>query len=210
MKLFLAAEAKNPASIRKLRKFIGGSFKGKKIAYVPTASNGEYYGAWKGGESIKKAMSLGADLKIVQLEDACYRDVIKPIREANILWMAGGMSGYLLYWIRRVKLDKALPGILEKGTIYVGSSAGSMICAKTQYSSEWYLGEPEPGASLVSGLGLIDFEIYPHYEEKLLPKIKKLWKSGELYLLKNGEVITVVNEKIEVLGKRRVIRKEEK
>ena len=41
MKLFLAAEAKNPKSIKKLKEFIGGSFKGKKIAYLPTAANGE-------------------------------------------------------------------------------------------------------------------------------------------------------------------------
>lgn len=206
-RLFLASEAKNPASIRILKKFVGGSFKNKKIAYVPTAANGEYYGAWKGGESIKVAMSLGADLEIVQLEDFCIRDVIKPIRQADILWMAGGVAGYLLYWIRRVELDKHLNDILENGTTYVGSSAGSMVCAKNQYSTEWYIGELEPGASLLPGLGLIDFEIYPHYEDKLLPKIKKLWKGDELYLLKDGEVITVVGGKVNVLGKKRILRK---
>ena len=82
-----------------------------------------------------------------------------------------------------------------------------MICAKTQYSTEWYIGEPEPGANLIPGLGLVDFEIYPHFEDKNLAKIKKLWKQGELYLLKDGEVITFVDGKIEVLGKKRVIKK---
>lgn len=206
MKLFLASEAKHPESIKNLKKFIGGSFRGKKIVYIPTASNGKYYGAWKDGESIRKAISLGTELKIVELEDDVYRDVISEIKGADILWIAGGMSGYLLYWFRRTKLDKKLPEILKSGTVYVGSSAGSMICAKTQNSSEWYLGEPEPGASLVSGLGLIDFKIYPHYETNLLPQIKKHWKHGELYLLKNGEAITVVDDKVDVLGKKRVLK----
>lgn len=206
MKLFLASEAKHPESIKKLKKFVGGSFKGKKIVYVPTASNGEYYGAWKGGESIRKAISLGSELKIVELEDSVYKDILAEIKGADILWIAGGMSGYLLYWFRRTKLDKELPKILKSGTVYVGSSAGSMICAKTQYSSEWHLGEPEPGASSIPGLGLIDFEIYPHYKANLLPKIKKLWKRGELYLLGNGEVITVIDGDIEVLGKKRVLK----
>ena len=179
MKLFLASEAKHPESIKKLKAFIG-NFNNKRIVYIPTASNGEFYGAWKAGESIQVALTLGAKVDVVQLEDACYRDVIQQIKGADILWMAGGMSGYLLYWIRRVSLDKALPEILNKGTVYVGSSAGSMICAKTQYSSEWYLGEPEPGAGLVPGLGLIDFEIYPHYEEQLLPEIKKHWKKRKI------------------------------
>ncbi len=207
-RLFLAAEAKHPDSIEKLMTFVDG-FEGKKIIYVPTASNGEFYGAWKGGNSIQVAHSLGAEVEIVELESAVYRNIFKKIGNADILWIAGGMSGYLLYWFRRVSLDKKLPEILEKGITYVGSSAGSMICARTQYSSEWFIGEPEPGASLVPGLGLVNFEIYPHYEEELLDEIKKNWKDdqGELYLLKNGEAITITDDKIEVLGKKRVLSK---
>jgi dipeptidase E len=146
------------------------------------------------------------DVSVVTLEE--YRDasVTKQLKGKDILWFTGGATGYLLYWIRRCELDKHLPKLLESGSVYVGSSAGSMACSKTQYASEWYLGEPEPGASLLPGLGLIDFEIYPHYEEQLLPQIKKLWKKGELYLLKDGEVITVVGDKVEVLGKKRVLR----
>ncbi len=39
----------------------------------------------------------------------------------------------------------------------------------------------------------------------ILPEIKKHWKKGKLYLLKNGEVITVVDKKIEVLGEKRIL-----
>lgn len=117
------------------------------------------------------------------------------------------MSGYLLYWLRRTGIDKKLLELLDKGMLYVGSSAGSMVCAKTQLSAEWYLGEPEPGASLVPGLGLVDFEIYPHFEDDQLPKIRKLWKGDELYLLKNGEVIVVEDSTIQVLGEKRVLRR---
>lgn len=207
-KLFLASEAKDPKSIKKLKDFIGKDLKKLKIAYVPTAMNGNYYGSWKDGTSYKIAKSLCRELNIIELEDAYYKDVISEVEKSDILWVGGGMSGYLLYWVRRVGLDKALTKILDSGTIYVGSSAGSMICAKTQYSSEWFIEEPELGASLVPGLGLVDFEIYPHYEDELLPKIKKLWKDdqGELYLLKNGEAITVVDDKVEVLGKKRILK----
>ncbi|MBN2016266.1 Type 1 glutamine amidotransferase-like domain-containing protein [Candidatus Dojkabacteria bacterium] len=207
MKLFLASEAKNPASIRKLKKFVNKDFSKLSIAYIPTAANGEYYGSWKGGDSIQVATKLGAKVKVVELEDSTYKNVLDEIKGADILWIAGGMSGYLLYWIRRVKLDKAIPKILKSGTIYVGSSAGSMICAKTQYSAEWFFGEEEPGCSLIPGLGLIDFEIYPHYEDVLFDRIKRKWKKGKLCLLKNDEAVTVVNDKIKVLGKERFIEK---
>lgn len=207
MKLFLASEAKHPESIKKLKTFVGGDLNDKKVVYIPTAANGEYFGSWKVGESIKVAKSLTSKFKIIELEDYYKENIFTQIETADILWFAGGAVGYLLYWMRRAELDKKLPEILEKGTIYVGSSAGSMACAKTQYCAEWYLGAEEHGASLIPGLGLIDFEIYPHFEDEKLQEIKKLWKEGELYLLKNGEVITVVNGKVKVLGEKRILKK---
>jgi len=206
-RMFLASEAKDLESWSKLEEFIDG-FKGKRIAYIPTAANGEEpYGMWTNGDTWKLVNQSGASVKAVVLEEYKNSSVLKEFENIDVIWFAGGMPGYLLYWIRRVELDKKLPEILEKETFYVGSSAGSMIVSKTQYLSEIYIGEQEIGASIFPGLGLIDFEIYPHYEDELLPKIKRLWKKeyGGLYLLKNGEAITVVGDKIEVLGEKRVI-----
>ncbi len=205
MKLFLASEMKHPDSIKRLDGFVGG-FQNKKIVYIPTAANGEFFGSWKGGESIQVAQSLGAQFSVVELESIAYTNVLKQIGKPDILWVAGGMSGYLLYWMRRTKLDQVLPELLQK-TVYVGSSSGAMICAQTQFSAEWYLGEPEPGASLVPGLGLVPFEIYPHFEDQQREKIESLWEGGELYLLKNGEALTVLDGRVTVLGKERIIRK---
>lgn len=206
MKLFLASEAKHPDSLEKLKTFVGG-FEGKRIAYIPTAANGVSWGCWKDGGAMKIVPTLGATIDIIELEDQYKENTLERIKGADIIWMAGGMSGYLLYWIRRVKLDKALPEFLNNGMIYVGSSAGSMICAKTQKLGDWYVGEEEPGASLLPGLGLIDFEIYPHYEDAVYEEINAKWDKGDLYLLKNGEAITVVDGKVETLGEKRVISK---
>lgn len=206
MKLFLASEAKHSESMKKLEKFVGG-LKGKKIAYIPTANNGENpFNDWKTNSATWKLVNtLGSKVTPIQLEDYKDSSVIKELKNKDIIWFAGGSAGYLMYWIRRCEIDKALPDLLKK-SIYVGSSAGSMICSKTQYTSCWYLGEPEPGANLLPGLGLINFEIYPHYDDSLLSDIKKHWKKGELFLLKNGEAITVTDGKIEVLGEKRVLK----
>lgn len=117
------------------------------------------------------------------------------------------MAGYLLYWIRRCQLEKVIPQYLEQGKIYVGSSAGSMICSYTQNVAEWLIGEEEYGASLIPGLGLIDFEIYPHYKEELLPQIESNWRksNGELRLLRDGDAITVTDNKIATLGEEIII-----
>jgi len=208
MKLFLCAEAKNEESIEKLKAF-DTNISEKNCLYIPTASNGGFYGSWKGGDSIKVARSLFKNLTIFELEDYFLVDVDKLCENIDVVWMAGGMSGYLLYWLRRIQFDKKLTRLLNNDILYIGSSAGSMICSKTQNSSEWFIGEEEPGASLLPVLGYIDFEIYPHYEEDLFSKIEEKWKvgDGQLYLLKNGEVIVVEDGSIKVLGESRIIEK---
>lgn len=207
MKLFLASVGKHPDTIEKLNTFVDGKLSDKKVAYVVTAANGEFYGAWKTSESIKVFKPLFPKLTIVELEKYQQDPVLQTIESADILWVAGGFTGYLLYWMRRCGLAEHLPQLLGKGLIYVGSSAGSMACSPTQSASDWYLREPELGAELIPGLGLIDFEIYPHYDESLLPEIEKHWHKGKLALLKDGEVITRIDNKITWLGKERWLEK---
>ncbi len=112
-----------------------------------------------------------------------------------------------MYWIIRCELDKALPALLENA-YFVGSSAGSMICSKTLSMAALYPNELDHNGYYLPGLGFLDFEIYPHYDEEKLPMLKEVWQIeyGDLYLLKNGEAITVVGDKIEILGEKRILR----
>jgi len=205
-RLFLASEAKHPESMKKLEKFVGG-LRDKKIAYIPTAANGEeLYGTWKNGDTWKLINKSGAKVEAVVLEEFKDSNPLEKLYGKDIIWIAGGMCGYLMYWLRRFEIEKQVDKILESGTVYVGSSAGSMVCAKTLDIAEAFLGEPELGAKILPGLGLIDFDFYPHYEDAMLQDIKKVWKGGDLYLVKNGEAIIVEGEKIEVLGEKRILR----
>lgn len=208
MKLFLASEGKNPESLAKLEKFLGRPWKELKIAYIPTAANGESgYGSWRGSETIRIVKDLGAKVTIVELENYLFEDTLEKIRGNDIIWFAGGQPGYLLYWIRRVGLDQKLPEFLKSGMVYVGSSAGSMIAGPTLYVAESFPGEQEVGAHFIPGLNYVDFEIFPHFEDDWLPTVKKSWQKGKLCLLKNGEAITVVNGQVKILGKERFIEK---
>ena len=196
MRLFLASEAKHPDSIEKLKTFVGG-FAGKTIAYIPTAANGEEpFGSWKENSGTwKLVQTLGAKVTPVQLEDYKNASAIDVVRDQDVIWVAGGQPGYLMYWMRRCELDRALPELL-KTSLYVGSSAGSMVTARKLNTTEWYFGEGEPGAIVIPGLGLVDFDIYPHYEESQLEYIKAHYRGKKLYLLKNGEEVVVEDGKI--------------
>lgn len=206
-RFFLASRIHNDDTINKLREYVGG-FEGKKIAYIPTASNGENdWEYWKVKEdgTWKFSHTLGAKVESVVLED--YRDesVTQKLEESDILWFAGGMAGYLAYWMRRCSLDIHLPKILEKGAIYVGSSAGAMVTGKSLQLSGLREVDGERGSEDIKPMNFVDFDILPHYDEKYLPEIKKRYKKGKLYLLKDGEEIIVEDGKITLVGEERII-----
>lgn len=204
MKLFLASEGSDIKTTTELEKYIGG-FKNKSVVYIPTARNGENpFGDWKNSSTWNFLQNTGMEVTPAQLEDYKDSSVIDLFLNKDIIWFSGGAAGYLVYWIRRVELDKKLPDLLKR-SLYVGSSAGSMITSRSLDICDWYIGESEPGASLIPGLGLVDFDIYPHYEDGLFDRIKNVYTGKKLYLLKNGEEIIVEDQKVTVIGEERII-----
>lgn len=208
MKLFLASRASNPTTLNKLEEYLGG-FKNKRIAYIPTAANGENgWENWKHKEdgTWKIVNTLGANIKAVVLEEYRNDSVIEQLERNDVIWFAGGMAGYLMYWIRRCKIDLHIKKLLEKGSLYFGTSAGAMVAGQTLQISNWPEVDGERGAENFDPMGLVDFDIFPHYEDKYYEAIKKRYKGNkEIYLLKDGEEIIVEDNKIEVIGKERII-----
>lgn len=204
IKLFLTSKGKNPETVKRLEEYVGG-FEGKTIAYIPTARNVHGWESWKEGGSWEMLQKLPAQITVVQLEEFENSDPAEVLQGKDIIWFAGGQCGYLMYWVRRTQLDKKIRQLLEQGSIYVGSSAGSMVTAKTLDVVEWYIGEIEHGAGVIPGMGLVDFDIYPHYQDELYEDIKKLYKGNKLYLLKDGEELIVEDGHVTVVGDERIL-----
>lgn len=204
MKLFLASEGSNPQTTKKLEEYVGG-FNGKSVVYIPTARNGNgTFNTWKDSETWEFLNASGMEVKALELEDYGEKLDKNLFGSSNIIWFSGGMASYLMYWILRSSFDLMLPELLKE-SIYVGSSAGSMVTGPNLDVCEWYLGEAERGAKYLPALNLVDFDIYPHYEDALHDQIKKLYKGKKLYLLKDGEEIIVEDDKVTVIGEERII-----
>jgi peptidase E len=211
MKLFLASEAKHPDSFPKLTEYVGGDWKNKRIVYVPTAANGETgYGSWNESGSLALVRSLGADVRVVELEEMLQRDIFPDFEWAEVIWMAGGWVSYLLYWLHRSGLSKKLPELLsDNSRIYVGSSAGCMVLAPTTASCSWYIGEADEVLREwpSGGVGLIPFEFYPHYAAEMRLKIEEKWQTGELYLLKDGDALIIEDDTVTEIGSPELLKK---
>ena len=198
MKLFLTSSTVTKELVKPFEELIGKSIKGLKVAFIPDAAYG-----------VKPEKDIGwvdeerqelIDWYDWQITDLVLKDIekvkIEELSKFDVIYANGGFSGYLAKEMRRTEFDKALPELLEKGIIYVGSSAGSMVMSDVQDASSWYINEPEPEAIDILGLGYIDFQIYPHIKPGLPEQILEHVKPEFSYiLLKDGQAVSV-NDKI--------------
>ena len=172
-KLFLTSRSSHPDAIKTLQLYLGG-FKGQKVAYIPTANNGEnIYGQWKqeGETTYNLFKSLNLNITPYVLEEEIHNN------------------------------SDLISDIAHNDMIYIGSSAGATVCSPTLDVCEWYIGEEERGSKYLPGLNLVDFDFYPHFKDEQIDDIKKMYTGKKMYLVRDGESIIVEGSDINIVGK---------
>jgi dipeptidase E len=213
MKLFLASSTITDNLVADFESLIGRSIKELKVAFIPDAANGaslEDDISWVAEERQELIDWYNWNITDFILRDSTIED-LEALFDFDVIYVNGGFSGYLARMMRQSGFDKLLPALLDKGVVYVGSSAGSMVMSAFQDASSWYLNEPEPEAIAIPGLGYIDFQIYPHVQDHMIKAIKANCKPDfTYYLLRDGNAISVngdtkkiCGEKFEIVGKPR-------
>ena len=199
MKLFLCAHSIYPEIQEGFEEFVGGKCNDLSVAFVKTAANPYEDRSWE-AKDIEFTKELFKSVDLYDIENMSQKEMVEKFSNYDILWINGGNVSYLMKKIREKGLEEILPDIL-KNTVYVGSSAGSMVWSQSLRTAEWYLDDPEPGASKIPGIGLLDFQIYPHYEDSMLEDIKKLkLHNEELWLMGNGQAISYYDGYIKKYG----------
>ena len=169
-----------------------------KLVGESGGGKGEYYNYFK---------DKGYDVVVIDLKE--NPDIVKEnLQNSNVIFVGGGDLNYLLDWVKKAKLDTYLKDLLDKGLVYVGASAGSMLL-QPDIGLTWW--EPVMKADHI-GLNIIDFIVAPHQKEAdLTSGIEKLnnrrkylqsaikfpWK---IYLLQDGQAVKVVNNEVDHIG----------
>jgi dipeptidase E len=112
-------------------------------------------------------------MELVNLLALDSETVKARIELADVIFVVGGHTDYLMSVFKKTGFDKLLPELL-KTKVYVGSSAGSMVLGN-RVSTEAYAkiyGE-ENDYSIQQYIGLVDFAIKPHLGSKLFPQNRK-------------------------------------
>ena len=162
--------------------------KNKKVLYITTASDGEEDNdkSWM-DEEYKTILDLGfnepniTEYKIGNEINICNFDII---------YMMGGNTFYLLDVIRKTGFDKIIVDFINKGKIYIGSSAGSEILGN---SIDVALGYDDNNVNMVdfTGLKIVDALIVPHSnrKEEFISELKNKTKENVITLYDGDGII---------------------
>lgn len=199
--MLTSAGITNNTLARALKSLVNGKI---RIAFIPTAANLEDGGKEWLIDNFNECQRLGPT-DIVDIAAVPKGVWLPRLRAANVIFVGGGDTVYLMNQIIKSGLNKELPTLLKR-KIYVGISAGSMVTQKRLTTSPVYLYGKEPN-NVPPGLGYIDFHIRPHLNSPYFPRVrdKNLRKAakylkGDLYAIDDDSAVLCMDGKIRVVS----------
>ena len=131
------------------------------IRIIPTAAAPDHNDQRAGNNGIRWFQSLGAkDVGSVPLIDkttANDESIARSLREAKLIYMLGGFTGYLGETLKGSAAWQAVLEAYATGAVVAGSSAGAMVMCEFYY-------DPSRG-QVIEGLNLVPNAIVlPHHD----------------------------------------------
>lgn len=131
------------------------------IRIIPTAAAPDQNDQRAGNNGIRWFQSLGAtdvgSLPLIDKATANDENIVRSLREAKLIYMLGGFTGYLGETLKGSAAWQAVLEAYATGAVVAGSSAGAMVMCEFYY-------DPSRG-QIVAGLNLVPNAIVmPHYD----------------------------------------------
>src|SRR3989344_1967749 len=196
MKLLLTSEGlTTPAKKEEFLKLVGKPPSQVSVAFIPTAAIPHDDNSWI---QINKQPLTELSIKIVdevdlkEYENASEKLYAK-LKTYDVIWVNGGNTLFLLYWVKKSGLDHVIKKLLDEGKVYIGVSAGSMLACPTVEVATWKDIDYPTVVQLENNnaLDLVDFFIFVHYEERwrALVEEKKHELSSCLIILRDDQAV---------------------
>jgi len=180
-----------------------------KVAYIITAAKPS-----KNIDYVQKDRQImqNACFKVTDIDiEGKKSDELKEILvNFDIIYVQGGNTFYLLKAVKESGFDLIVKDLINQGIIYIGVSAGSVICGPTIETTNWKnVDKNIVNLKKLNALSLVPFNLFVHYEPKLSETVKNessksdfptrvltddqaiLFKDGEIKLVGKGKEILV-------------------
>lgn len=136
-----------------------------RVAFIPTAA--DIYDEKPWVEADRNALiGLGYEVFDLFLKEQSVEQLKEELRTANIVFVAGGNTTYLVERVHMCGFEQAVRDLLSEDRIYIGSSAGSILAGSTvEPFLEEDTSELPKDFTLHDStcLGLVDYIVLPHY-----------------------------------------------
>ncbi len=179
-----------------------------KLAYVVTASNPEANKSYVVKDR-NQLVEAGFQIEDVDLDGKQERELRQLLKGKDIIYVQGGNTFYLLKCARESGFDKIVTELIEKGTIYIGVSAGSHIACPTIEMATWkHPNKNRFGLEYLTGLNLVPFLVSVHYDEKYNEILKDAIKRSKIpiKILTDKQAILVKDNKVQLVGEGKEIK----
>ncbi len=201
-KLFLTSYFTEVASM--LPDFLRGDCVGKKVVVIPTAALHETVKFYvdTDRDALQKLGFIIDDLDILNVE---YRVAEESISNADIIFVGGGNTFFLLQELKRTGVDNLIVEHVSKGKPYISTSAGSCILSRNIVIDGIESLDVAPDLNGdFSALSIVDFYIYPHYGQNYFEKsdkqiVSKYYDKLDVKLISDKQAVIVDDDKIDIV-----------
>lgn len=130
------------------------------VCIIPTAAAPDNNHQRAGNNGVRWFQSLGAkdvvSLPLIDKTSASDESIAKSLREARLIYMLGGFTGYLGETLKGSAAWEAVLEAHHNGAVIAGSSAGAMVMCEFYYD--------QSHGQVVAGLNLVpDSIVLPHH-----------------------------------------------
>jgi dipeptidase E len=202
MKLLLTSLGISNQSIADvLVELIGKKPSEVKIGFIPTAANADPGNKDWFIQQLTDLQKFGFGWIDLVDPSAADIDYTKRLKDADIIYLSGGNTFYLLDQVRKSGFDKWLDENKDS-KVYVGSSAGSILATPT-IKAAGVADQNTPGLTDLRGLGWVDFEFLPHVPNWVeMEKAETYAKTtkNKFYVLDDNSALKIEDGKVEVVS----------
>ena len=199
-KLFLTSVFKNVAD--ELVGILPSPANQLTVAFVPTAAD-VYEDKWFEEADRDKLVEMGFKIIDLPLKNRVKDEVEKILKKADVIFVAGGNTFYLLEQTRASGFIELTPKLVNNGIIYIGSSAGSYLACPTIEVANWkHQDRNIVGLTDLTALSLVPFLMSVHYNPEYDDSLKQgiAQTKYPVKILTDNQALIVQEDEVKLVG----------
>jgi len=163
-------------------------------------------------ETHRRAMTEGGyAYEEFDIEGKSEEEMLRFFEDKNVVHLEGGNSFFLMRIIRESGFEKVLRILLERGLVFIGTSAGAYVMCPDLLVSTWGRHTNKRfGLEGIEALNYVPFCLKVHYTDRMAEELKERVKSlpCPLRILRDGQGIYVHDGKCTFVGRGEEVRLE--